>query len=196
MNGSSRIVACKGLVDRCNARLSAFPHDANGATSVEFALLMAPFLLLLVSVIEFGALLHAEANLQHATEKAGRLIRTGQVISSTGESLISADAFIEQLCGDAPTLSDCQQSLSVDLRSEDSFAELATSMPKPVDLGPAEPGGASVIHFSPGGASKATSLVVTYDWKLSLATIAPIGNAHEGKTQRLQAVTIFRNEPF
>ncbi len=196
MNGSGRMAACMGLVGRSQARLSAFRHDGNGAASVEFALLAAPFLLLLVSVIEFGALLHAEASLQHATEKAGRLIRTGQVISNSGESLMSADAFINRLCSDAPALSDCQKSLSLDVRSEDSFAALSSSMPTPVDLGPGEAGGASVIHFSPGGASAATSLVVTYDWKLSLTAIAPIGNAHEGKTYRLQAVSVFRNEPF
>jgi Flp pilus assembly protein TadG len=196
MNTPGRMADRTGLAGGRHKRPSAFRHDANGVVSVEFALLMAPFLLLLVSVIEFGALLHAEASLQHATEKAGRLIRTGQVTGSTGESLMSADAFVERLCADAPALSNCQQSLSIDVRSENSFAQLSLSMPEPVDLGPAEPDGGPVISFSPGGASEATSLVVTYDWKLSLAAISPIGNVHGGKTRRLQAIAVFRNEPF
>jgi Flp pilus assembly protein TadG len=141
-------------------------------------------------------MLHAESSLQHATDKAGRLIRTGQVTTRSGATLMSAETFIERLCGEATILKNCTEELSIDVQSEASFAELSSSMPSPLAVGPSEPDGSPVREFSPGGASKATSLVVTYDWPLSLSTIIPFGNIHDGSAQRLQAIAIFRNEPY
>lgn len=173
-----------------------FSRSERGAVTVEFALVIAPFLILLTGLIELGSLLQTESALQNATEEAGRLIRTGQVTSRTGTILMSAATFIETLCGQVTLLSKCTESISIDVQSTSSFADLAASVPDPITVGPANPGGGQVIQFKPGGAGKATSVIVTYDWTFRLPFMEPFGNIFDNTARRLQAVTIMRNEPY
>lgn len=173
-----------------------FGPSESGAVAVEFAFVVAPFLLLLTGLIELGFMLHTEANLQNATDEAGRLIRTGQVTSRTGTLLIDAASFIEKVCSQATDISDCTSVISIDVQSAASFNDLSTAVPNPINVGPATLGGSPTIKFVPGGASKATSVIVTYDWNFRLPLMRPFGNVFSGSARRLQSVTIFRNEPF
>lgn len=177
-------------------RHARFWAAESGAVAIELALVIAPFLLLLAGIVELGFLLHTEASLQNATDEAGRLIRTGQATSRTGAILMSSATFRERLCAQATTIPNCTHALSIDVRSKSNFTDLASSMPDPVTVGPANLGGAPVISYSPGGASMPTSVIVTYDWKLTLPIMRPFGNVFSGGARRLQAITIFRNEPF
>lgn len=177
-------------------RKRAFRSDRDGAVSVEFALLMAPFALLLQGIIEVGMILYADASLQHATDAAARLIRTGQVTNRAGTIIMNIDTFIGRLCSEATILKDCDTNISIDVRAANSFDALSSSMPDPLTVGPDEPGGNPDRDFSPGGSRKATSIIVTYDWSLGLAAIMPLGNVQEGSAMRLQAITVFRSEPY
>ena len=69
-------------------------------------------------------------------------------------------------------------------------------MRAPVDVGPSSPGGSPTINFAPGGSSKPTSVIVTYDWTFGLPIMRPFGNVFSGSARRLEAVAVFRNEPF
>lgn len=175
---------------------ASFRANDGGAAAVEFALVVAPFLVLLTGLIELGFMLHADATLQNATEEAARLIRTGQVTSRSGAMLMSESTFIANLCSQAPIIPECTESISMDVQSQTNFTDLATSMPDPITIGPDTPGGSPMISFKPGGASKATSVIVTYDWTFSLPFMRPFGNVFSGSARRLQSITILRNEPF
>lgn len=173
-----------------------FKSAEDGAVAAEFAFVVAPFLLLLTGLIELGFMLHAEAGLQNATDEAGRLIRTGQVTSRTGNILMSASTFIEKVCARATDIPNCANAVSIDVQSQPNFTDLSSSMPDPITVGPETLGGDPVITFTPGGASRSTSVIVTFDWNFRLPFMKPFGNVFSGSARRLQAITIFRNEPF
>lgn len=184
-----------GRVNAFRAK-SGFQCAEDGAVAVEFAFVVVPFLFLLIGLIELGFMLHADASLQNATDEAGRLIRTGQATSRTGTVLMSASTFIEQVCSHATGLANCADSISIDVQSKPGFTDLSSSMPDPITVGPSMLGGSPMINYSPGGASKATSVIVTYDWAFKLPFMKAFGNVFGGSARRLQAITIMRNEPF
>jgi Flp pilus assembly protein TadG len=53
-------------------RRSSLISDRRGATAVEFALILPPFLLLLLGVVEFGRALWTQSALHFAVEEAAR----------------------------------------------------------------------------------------------------------------------------
>ena len=53
-------------------RATALLRDRRGATAVEFALILPPFLLLLLGVVEFGRALWTQSALHFAVEEAAR----------------------------------------------------------------------------------------------------------------------------
>lgn len=177
-------------------RSSGFCRAETGAASVEFALIVAPFLILLMVLIELGFMLQTESNLQNATEEAGRLIRTGQVTSRTGGILMNSTTFIEKLCSQATVISKCAETINLDVQSKPSFGDLAAAVPAPITVGPATQGGGQVINFQPGGAGKPTSVIVTYDWSFRMPFMKVFGNVFGGAARRLQAVAVLRNEPY
>ena len=177
-------------------RLAGFRRREDGTVAVEFALVLAPFLFLLSGLVEIGFMLQTGAVLQNATDEAGRLIRTGQVTTRTGTSLMDASTFISRVCAQVPTLTSCQAAVSIDVRSSTSFSNLSNVMPNPINVGPAILNGPRTIDFMPGGANRTTSVIITYDWEFALPLMHAFGNVFGGSARRLQGITIFRNEPF
>jgi Flp pilus assembly protein TadG len=183
----------RSVHDRANRprRRALFRRADGGAVSVEFALLIAPFLMLLMGLLELGYMVQAESSLQFATDTASRLIRTGKVTTRSGETLMTSDQLIEELCGKAPIIPDCAEHLSLHVTSADSFTALSKDVETPSKIGPEKLGGTPSIEFSPGGASKATLVVATYDWSLIIPLTKTLGSK-----RRLVATAVFRNEPF
>lgn len=177
-------------------RRAGFRRAADGAVAVEFALVLTPFLILLAGLIEIGFMLQTSAVLQNATDEVGRLIRTGQVTNRTGGVLMDANTFIRNVCNQVTILTDCPTAVSIDVRSSTSFSTLSNVMPNPINVGPSTLNGAPMISFTPGGTSRATSVIITYDWEFTLPIMNAFGNVFGGSARRLEAVTIFRNEPF
>ena len=83
-----------------------------GGTSVEFALVAFPFLLVLLALIEVGLLLAASASLDMAVAQAARQIRTGQTIVG-GDGY--GTAFAAAVCDNIVWLrSGCPEALRVE----------------------------------------------------------------------------------
>lgn len=159
--------------------------------SVEFALLIAPFLALVMGILELAYMLQAESSLQFATETASRLIRTGKVTSRSGETIMTSDELIAELCAKATLLPNCGTKLTLRITSADNFEALAKEAGNPAKIGPDEDKGTPSVEFSPGGASQATLVIMTYDWSLVMPLSKDLGTK-----QRLVATAVFRNEPF
>lgn len=167
-----------------------------GAVSIEFAFVLAPFLILAMGIIDVGFMLLADGALQQATEDAARLIRTGQVTSRDGTIKMNSQDFISALCEKATVIPNCEDSLSLDVSSSTDFSHLSTGMPDPVSVGPDHPGGSPEVHFQPGGAGKPTVVIATYDWNFTLPLMNAFGNIDSSSTRRLESVIVVRNEPF
>ena len=78
------MLALKKLTSDCRARLAGFAAtcrffcNQSGSAAVDFALVLLPFLALLMAIIESAITLLAGQVLQTATTNSARLILTGQ----------------------------------------------------------------------------------------------------------------------
>jgi Flp pilus assembly protein TadG len=184
--------------------LRSFGSDRRGATAVEFALIMIPFMGLLLALFQAGIVFFTSEALEAAVEDAARNIYTGNA-QTTGVS--SASQFVSTfLCPTTggrklPTYVDCSK-LIVDVRTAASFSAGDTS----ADFWQA----GSTQQFCPGGEGDIVIVRVIYPLPAILpaltGTIKSFGTSHAGLVdtvpnnagwkQLLIGTAVFQNEPF
>src|SRR5688572_11579275 len=94
-----------------------FRRDKRGATVVEFALLVLPFLALMLAIFETFLLLFASQTFETATQRGARLIRTGQAQAAGYD----AEEFKAEICEAMALLFNCMDNLRVDVRTYSTF---------------------------------------------------------------------------
>ncbi len=162
-----------------------------GATALEFALIMPIFLYLLAGTIEVSLMFFTTTVVDGAVQDSSRKIRTGQAQLS-GDAL---DVFQEELCDSLFTY-DCDDVI-LDVNTFDSFSDVA--------LAPIELNADGVVvdedddpfdaNFSAGGSGEITVVRVIYTWDFITPLIGElIGDV--GTTKLLTSTAVFRNEPF
>lgn len=162
-------------------RLDRFARAQDGATAVEFALLLAPFLLLFFGLIELALVFFVSMMLENAVIDAGREIRTGQVQTSNNNS---AAAFKTKVCERMNWLQDnCSNRLRVDVRTVSTFTS-TSSLTTP-----------NTMCWDPGGASSLVVVRAYYDWPVITPLLASVIETSKGK-KTLGFTTAFANEPF
>ena len=141
------------VVDRRIAKTIylSFARDCRGVTSVEFSLIIAPFLMFFGATLEIGNLYYSSQMLQLAAESIGRPIRTNRMDSgATLGALIGA-----KLCARNGGLLDgsfdCDK-IRVDIRSPDEWSQADMSnnygaMQKATDaVAPPAPGRIAIVR--------------------------------------------------
>ncbi len=183
------------VTSRVLRSLRSYAVADNGATAVEFALVAPPFFWLFMAMFETGLMLFSEFALQSGVQEAGRKIRTGQAFKDGWQ----VAEFVAQVCDSAAIIKECEQKISVNVRSvaeTTGFATLKATLPdNKLTIGPSEPGGSPVRTYNHGDKSTFTAVFVTLDWKFTVPFMSAIGNI-SSDTRRFVAYAIFRNEPF
>ena len=175
--------------------------DESGATAVEFGMLAAPFLAMLLAILQTSTSLLLGQGLDTAVQEAGRMVMTGQV-HQTGGVTSATDFRDRYICNPSaplvrtlPGFIDCSK-LVVDLRKANQF-------------------GASVPAFDTnnpsaciGGAGDIIIVRVMYYAPVFAPFVAlngfiANGNLTSGQVMvdgemrfAMSAATAFRNEPF
>jgi Flp pilus assembly protein TadG len=174
---------------RLAARLRAreFLGAEKAAAAVEFALLAAPFIAILVAILEVGLVFVAQQVLQTATNQAARMIMTGQAQNNN----MTAAAFQSQVCANATALFDCG-GIYVNVQTFGSFSSISGNTNNPVSNGTYNPGG---LSYTPGNAGDIVVVQVYYKWPVYTAPLGfNLSNLKDG-TDLLVATAAFRNEP-
>jgi Flp pilus assembly protein TadG len=170
-----------------------FSESERGAAAVEFALVATPFFLVLGVVIETGLMMFTESALQSAVQDSGRLIRTGQAQNSG----YSATTFKNVICNTAGVLLDCQNKVTVYVNhSAQTFAQLSTTVPSFLTIGPTVSNTTVPVTFSCGAPLQPVAVVATYDWYFSMVGMSYLGNFNSNTARRLVGFAIFLNEPY
>jgi len=182
-----RPIFTTALRARIKARAARFARDRKGAAAVEFALVAAPFFLLVFAILEIALIFFTSAIIEEAVAHAARDIRTGE-LQTAGQT--EAD-FRATVCARIQSVADCGR-LRVDVRTFENFA--STQFDPPVDAdGDLDDSG---FTFDPGGAQDIVVVRVFYDWQL-LGPGAINGLANMPDNRHLIAsATAFRNEPY
>jgi Flp pilus assembly protein TadG len=189
---SPAMYAARALISDCLGRLAAlakkcrfWPNESGGA-AVDFALVMLPFLAVLMAIIESAIVLLAGQVLQTATTSASRQILTGQMQTAGW----SATQFQNYVCGGLTVMFNCS-TLFIDVRSFANFS--AVSLPSVTNANGTLTGNYS---FSPGNPGDVVVVRLIYQWPIyaSGLGIGLVNSANNSNT--LVATAAFRNEPY
>lgn len=157
-----------------------------GTAAVEFAIIGFWLIMLLGAIIEVGVFLLIQFELQNASERAARLIRTNNLAQTT-----QINDFKSTICAKLP-IKNCAAKIFVDVRNAPSFADLRAKLPLP-PTAPPQVGPGIGETFDPGQPGEMGSVVITYDWRLIFPFLQPFSNV-PGPARRLYGISIYRNE--
>jgi Flp pilus assembly protein TadG len=170
-------------------RLRRLPKDEGAATAVEFAILIAPLMFLLLATLQLGIIFFAQQCLQSAATASARQLMTGSV----QQQGLSQTQFQNAVCNNAPVLFTCG-AIMVDVQSTSTYSSVSTG-----SLVPTYDSTGNVTNswsYSPGGAGDIVIMRVMYNWPVIAAPLLP-GLANQPNGDRLLVATsVFKNEPF
>lgn len=165
-----------------------FLTDSKGVTAIEFAVVALPFFMLLFALVEFGLAFFVNRMLDYAALETTRLIRTGQIT----EGSVSMDEFKSLVCENFPGFPCDESLLSVDVRTVDDFASIASLQSIVNDDGTVS----DELSFDPGAASEIVVARLIYRWPM-FTSILQTDSGDTGDFERLlYSTVIFRNEPY
>jgi Flp pilus assembly protein TadG len=167
--------------------LQHFACATAGATAVEFALLLAPFLALAFAIIQTGIVYFAGQALETAAAKSSRFILTGQAQMQGW----SAAQFRSQVCTLVTGLFNCGTSVYVDVENYSSFA--SANMAMPITNGVFNTGS---FGFNPGGPGDVVVLRLYYQYPIFASGLGVSLSNLNGGYNLLAATAVFKNEPY
>jgi Flp pilus assembly protein TadG len=189
VRGSGQVNSAANLARGWGAgrRIRRFGGDAAGTSTLEFALVATPLLLLLLAILQVAFVYFANFTLESAVDRAARLVRTGQA------QTLNAAQFKNEVCKQLTAPLSCG-GLQIDVRKYSSFSGASSNLTEPLDSsGNAKTG----FSYDPGG--RGDVMVVRAFYPLDIGAILPaeisLSNM-AGNNRMLVATAAFRNEPF
>lgn len=166
-----------------------FASSDDGATAVEFALIMPPFFLMIFAILETASIFFVSTTLENAVLDAGRQIRTGQAQSAE----MTASQFRDEICARIDMFMSCDnQSLVLDVERFSSFTDL--EFPNAMDGN----GNLNIdAGFDTGNPGDIVLIRVYYMWDVMTPVVGRVmANTADHETRLIVATAVFRNEPF
>jgi Flp pilus assembly protein TadG len=172
-----RLVHCKFI--RCK----------EGATVVEFALVVAPFLALLIALFQTVLVFFASRVLDETTIQASRYIFTGQAQQSN----MSQTQFANYVCQNTFALFDCGNFM-INVQSYNSFSAASTTTPTLTFNAKGQV--TNQWNYAPGDPGDIVVVQVMYQWPVVLGPLGfNLSNLGNGN-RLLVSTAVFKNEPF
>ncbi len=161
----------------------------SGATAVEFALVAAPFLALLVALFQTALVFFAGRVLDETTEQASRYIMTGQAQTAG----MTQAGFATWVCGQTFALFTCGKFM-INIQNYNSFASAATTTPTLTF----NYSGAvtNSWNYNTGNPGDIVVVQVMYQWPLVFGPLGlNLSNLSNGN-RLLMSTAVFKNEPY
>ncbi|MGY8631265.1 pilus assembly protein [Bradyrhizobium sp. 14AA] len=170
------------------SRCAAFAADNKGATAVEFALVAAPFLALIIALIQTFLVFFAQQLLESVVRQSARLVMTGQVQSAQMDKA----TFKQKVCDQIVILFNCS-SLMVDMQVASAWSSATTGIPAlTFDASGAV---TNTWQYNPGSAGDIVVLRVMYQWPVFLGPLGfNLSNLSNGN-RLIMSSAAFQNEP-
>ncbi|QQO21381.1 pilus assembly protein [Bradyrhizobium diazoefficiens] len=169
-------------------RCAAFARDSRGATAVEFALVAAPFLALIIALIQTFLVFFAQQMLESVVSQSARLVMTGQVQSAK----MTQAVFKQKVCDQIVILFNCS-GLMIDMQVATSWTSANTVMPTLTYDGSGKV--SNVWQYNPGDAGDIVVLRVMYEWPVVLGPLGfNLSNLSNGN-RLIMSSAAFQNEP-
>ena len=166
-------------------------RNEDGVTAVEFGIIAAPFLFLIVALLETALVHMTSLDLENAVKDASRQIRTGQAQVAA----LTSEQFKNLVCDRTVLIETCKTNpdLVIDVRSYEDFDTISLDPAEMYDEDGNFIGGE---EYDMGSGLKVVVVRAYYKMGL-LAQVPAVGLANAGPHHRmLNAIAVFRNEPF
>ena len=192
------LAALRRRLAEVTGRLRPSRHFAlcrKGATAIEFALVAAPFLALLVATFETALVFFAGRVLDEVTEEASRYILTGQAQQSN----MTQAQFLNYVCTSSNTaalvsaLFNCSK-LMVSVQNYSDFASASTTGPTLTFNSNGTVSNA--WNYAPGTPGSIVVVQVMYQWPIVLGPLNfNLSNLSNGN-RLLVSTAVFKTEPY
>ncbi len=160
--------------------------DQSGVTAIEFSLVGAPFILMVIGILEMSLMFTAQNLLEAATTNAARLIRTGQVQEGGGET-----AFQENVCDFTSMLIPCDR-IQYQVETLDNFGA-AEGLP---DASFDDDGNLENQGFEAGGVSDVVLIRIAYKYAIK-TPLMQVFLTNNGDSNRFMVSTVvLKTEPY
>ena len=175
-------------------RLRALIRDSRGATAVEFALVAAPFLALIVGLIQVFLIFFAQSVLENAVRASARQILTGQTQTQDASlsSTAAQAAFHNTVCANANVLFTCA-GLMVDVEVASNWSSANVAMPALTY--DANGNVTNTWQFNPGNAGDIVVVRVIYLWPVFFGSLGFNWSNQPNSNREIMASAAFQNEP-
>ena len=168
---------------------AGFARRDDGAAALEFAIVAAPFIALLLATGQTTLAFFAGQVLESAVADSSRAILTG----SAQNASLSQSGFASTVCGKIQALFDCSK-LMIDVQTANSFGAANTSMPTLTFDSHGNVNNA--WQFQPGNPGDIVVMRVMYQWPVFLGPLGlNLANEANGN-MLLMATATFKNEPY
>ncbi len=170
-------------------RAEGFAGSTSGATAVEFALVAAPFMAMLMALFQTALVFFASRVLDETTEQASRYIMTGQAQQSS----MSQAGFKTWVCGQTFALFNCNNFM-INVQAYSSFSAASTTTPTLTY--DANGNVTNSWGYNTGNAGDIVVVQVMYQWPVVLGPLG-FNLSTQGNGNRLLVSTaVFKNEPY
>ena len=176
-------------VRRLTKELSRFARTRRGATAVEFALVVPPFLATLIAIFQVTIFLFAQQVLQNAAVQSGRLFMTGQAQNANA----TQTQFASDICPMIQALFTCS-ALMVNVQDYSDFASATTTAPTLTFNAQGQV--TNTWAYVPGTPGEVMVVQLIYQWPIvsgPFGYVLPnLGNGHV----EMMGVSAFKVEPY
>ncbi len=173
------------MVGKARKFLKLFKRKEDGTTAIEFSLLLFPYMILTLGILELAIMFTAQSLLEGATNEASRMIRTGELqqMNVANEEEIFRDA----LCGIAVAFIDCDN-VVVEVEQLNSFFD---------DTAPTYDGDGNIVSngFNPGGSDEPVMVRTSYRYTMITPIVGPLIMGPDSSTLFVSTV-IMQTEPY
>ena len=168
--------------------LRTLARDKRGATIIEFAIVAAPLIALILATVQTSIVFFAQQTLETVSEDTSRQLMTGTVQKAG----MNQQDFAKLACNNLPAFLSCSN-LMIDVQTADSFSDVDTTKPSVYN---SDHTVKTNWQFNPGGAG---SIVVMRTMYLFPVVGGPLGfnlANTEGNRRLLVATAVFQTEPY
>lgn len=165
-----------------------FVGSESGATAVEFALVAAPFMAMLMALFQTALVFFASRVLDETTEEASRYIMTGQAQQSS----MSQSGFKNWVCTQTFALFNCSNFM-INVQAYSSFSGASTTTPTLTY--DANGNVNNTWGYNIGNPGDTVVVQVMYQWPVVLGPLGfNLSNLGNGN-RLLVSTAVFKNEP-
>lgn len=188
-----RVPAWKQGVKNRLSKLFRFKQNEDGATAIEFAMVAAPFFILVFMLIGFAMYFFVMNSLDKGMDQTSRLVRTGQAQKSN----MTVNGFKQAVCDGAGGWIKCNkvQVFVQKFADWNSVAPQACLNSSGAQVTNSASGSDPIATYS-GASSNIVVVTTCYKWEFAQSIpYVKLGNMSDG-SMMMQTATAFRTEPY